>query len=150
MDNVELPGIATRGLSEQHAYEELQCYTLARGDSTFIHQHVVDAWAAQHADSNTKPVGLVFALVGLHLHVERGFSGRQVQRVHMVLSRRGRSWPSFPLPRERGTVTAVDVMAAPDGAERDGAIDAWCASVWNAFSESHRAVVALLEHHGVE
>jgi hypothetical protein len=149
MDKVGQPRTATEGLSELQAYEELQCDTLARGDRAFVHQHVVDAWAAQHADSNTKPIGLAFALVGLYLHVERGFSGRQVQRVHMVLSRRGRSWPSFPLPGERGAVTAVEVMAAPDGADRDGAIDAWCASVWAAFGESHRAVAELLEQYGV-
>jgi len=146
--NAEPRRLGTEKLSEQQAYDELQCYTLARGDSAFIHQHVVDAWAAQHADSSTKRVGLAFALVGLYLHVEREFSGRQVQRVHMALSRHGRSWPSFPLPRERGTLTAVEVMATPEGAERDGAIDAWCASVWTAFGESHRAVAALLAQHG--
>jgi hypothetical protein len=150
MNEVQHPKIPAEQLAEEHAYEELQCYTLARGDLTFIHQHVVDAWAAQHADSLTKPIGLAFALVGLYLHVERGFTGRQVQRVHMLLSRRGRDWPSFPLPRERGSVTAVEVMAAPDGPERDRAINAWCASVWNAFRESHGAVNELLERHGVE
>lgn len=148
MDKVEQPRVPN-ALSEHDAYEELQCYTLARGDLTFIHQHVVDAWAAQHADSNTKPIGLAFALVGLYLHVEHGFSGRQVQRIHMELSRRSRRWPSFPLPRERGGVTAVEVMAAPPGHRRDQAIDAWCASVWNTFRESQQAVAELLERHGV-
>jgi hypothetical protein len=136
-------------VAEQRAHEELQCYTLARGDIAFIHQHVVDAWAAQHADASTKPIGLAFALVGLYLHVERGFSGREVQRIHMALSRRNNSWPSFPLPRERGAVTTVEVMAARAGDQRDRAIDAWCKSVWDAFSESHRAVAELLEKHGV-
>lgn len=149
MEKVEQLRAATDARSQQHAYEKLQCYTLARGDLTFIHQHVVDAWAVQHADSNTKPIGLAFALVGLYLHVDREFSGRQVQRVHMGLSRRSRNWPSFPLPRERGAVTAIEVMAAPPGARRDRAIDTWCASVWSAFSESHQAVAELLEQHGV-
>src|SRR5262245_281576 len=145
MDKVEKP----EPLSEQHAYEELQCYTLGRRDLTFIHQHVVDAWAAQHADSNSKPIGLAFALVGLYLHVERGFTGRQVQRVHMVLSQRSRSWPSFPLPSERSVITALEVMAAPPGPRRDQAIDAWCASVWNVFSVCRRAVAELMEQHGI-
>jgi hypothetical protein len=43
--------------SEQQAYDELQCYTLGHSDPGFIHQHVVDAWAAQHADERTKPIG---------------------------------------------------------------------------------------------
>lgn len=135
--------------SERQAHDELQCYTLGHGGSGFVHQHVVDAWAAQHADERTKPIGLTFALVGLYLHVERGFSGRQVQRVHVQLAERKRTWPSFPLPCERGSMTASQVMSAQAGPERDQAIDSWCASVWGAFSESHRAVAELLELHGI-
>jgi hypothetical protein len=131
------------------AYDELQAYTLAHGGPAFIHQHVVDAWAAQHADEQTKPIALTFALVGLHLHLERGFSGRQVQRAHSTLARHKRSWPSFALPRERGSVTASRVMAAPAGPERDQAIDVWCASVWAAFGDNHRAVAELVEEHGI-
>lgn len=134
---------------EREAHEELQCYTLARGDATFIHQHVVDAWTAQHADANTKPIGLTFALVGLYLHLERGTTGREVQRIHMALGRQRRTWPTFPLPHDRGAMTVVDVMAAPAGPERDRAIDAWCGSVWAAFGGCRAVVVALLEQHGV-
>lgn len=134
---------------EQQAYEELQCYTLEHGDPAFLHQHVVDAWAAQHADERTKPIGLTFALIGLYLHVEKGLSGRQVQRMHMALARRGRDWPSFALPAQRGSITARQVMAAPPGPERDQAIDAWCESVWEAFGETHREVAALLESYGI-
>lgn len=46
---------------------EFTCYTLAHRDPAFLHQHVVDAFAAQHADDSTKPITLVFALVGLYL-----------------------------------------------------------------------------------
>jgi hypothetical protein len=135
--------------SEKKAYDELQCYTLEHSGLGFIHQHVVDAWAAQHADEKTRPIGLMFALVGLYLHIERGFSGRQVQQVHMKLSQRRRTWPSFPLPHERGSITASQVMAAQAGPERDKAIDAWCASVWSAFSDSHLAVAELLQRYGI-
>ena len=134
--------------TEQDAYDQLQCYTLAHGDPAFLHQHIVDAWAAQHADDRTKPIGLTFALVGLYLHLEKGFTGRQVQRVHMILGQRKRAWPSFPLPRERGRITAIHVMEAPAGRERDELIDRWCASVWEAFLESHERVAQLLEQHG--
>jgi hypothetical protein len=112
-------GPAGDATAERRAYDELQAYTLVHGGPAFIHQYVVDAWAAQHADERTKPIGLTFALVGLCLHVERGFSGRQVQRVHMALGRRKRTWPSFVLPRQRGAMTASEVMAAPAGPERD-------------------------------
>jgi len=140
----------TNKTSLQHAYDELQYYTLSRGDPGFIHQHVVDAWAAQHADEHTKPIGLAFALIGLYLRIERGFSGRQVQKVHMKLAQCKRNWPSFALPRDRGSITPIHVMSAQPGPERDQAIDAWCASVWSAFSESHRSVAELLEHHGIK
>lgn len=142
---------STKGVeaSERQAYDELQCYTLEHGGPGFIHQHVVDAWAAQHADVNTKPIGLTFALVGLYLHVERGFSGRQVQAVHMKLGQRKRTWPSFPLPSERGSMTASQVMAAQAGPERDVAIESWCASVWGAFSDSQQAIAELLKQHGI-
>jgi len=135
--------------SEQDAYNELQCYTLAHGGGTFIHQHVVDTWAAQHADERTKPIALTFALVGLYLHLERGFTGRQVQRAHMALARYRRGWPSFDLPHERGSISAAHVMAVPPGPERDQAIDAWCASVWKAFRASHDAVAELLARHEI-
>ena len=136
-------------LSEKDAYNALQGYTLGLGDERFIHQHVVDAWMAQHADEWTKPIGLTFALIGLYLHVQRGLSGRQVQRAHMFLGRRKRTWPSFPLPEERGSLTATDVIAAEPGPERNRAIHAWCVSVWESYRESHQAVAELLKLHGV-
>lgn len=149
MDGADTRSPTSDGVAEQLAYEELQCYTLGHGGPEFIHQCVVDAWAAQNADDRTKPIGLAFALIGLYLHVEKGFSGRRVQRVHMELAKRGRVWPSFPLPIERGSVTAGQVMEAPAGPERDQAIDAWCGSVWGAFSASEPILVELLQQHGI-
>jgi len=69
-------------MTQHEAYDALCAYTLTRGDAAFIHQHVVDAFAAQSADEATKPITLTFALVGLYLHVERQFTGREVQRAH--------------------------------------------------------------------
>ena len=149
MANATRPGRDDEGGSEQVAYEELQCYTLAHGGPGFIHQHVVDAWAAQHADEQTPRIGLTFALVGLYLHVGRGWSGRQVQRLHMLLGQHKHDWPAFPLPPDRGSVTVRQVMAASPGPDRDCAIDAWCASVWAAFHDSHDTVLDLLERQGV-
>ena len=120
--------------SEQAAYDELCGYTLARGDPSFIHQHVVDAFAVQQADEHTKPIKITFGLVGLYLRVEKQWPGRRVQQAHMALARQKHAWPTFVLPRDRGALTPQTVMAAPAGPERDAAIDAWCASVWNAFA----------------
>jgi hypothetical protein len=131
------------------AYEELCCYTLTRGDSAFIHQHVVDAFAAQAADEHTKPVALTFALVGLYLHLEQQLTGRQVQLAHMKLARRSRTWPTFPQPADRGAITAADVIARPEGPERDRAIDLWCRSVWDAYRGTREAIADLLRTHDV-
>ena len=134
---------------EQHAFDELCAYTLTRGDAAFIHQHAVDAFAAQHADASTKPIKITFALVGLYLLLERQVSGKQVQRFHMQLAKRKETWPIFPLPADRGRMTAVDVMKAAEGAERDAAIHAWCRSVWAAYSGSREAVAGLLRERGI-
>ena len=134
----------SEGSSERDAYDELCCYTLAHGDPAFIHQHVVDAWAVQHADVHTKPIAITFGLIGLYLHVEQRWSGRRVQRAHMDLARGKHAWPSFALPRDRGAVTARTVMDAPAGPERDAAIDAWCETVWLAFAANRAAIVDLL------
>jgi hypothetical protein len=136
--------------TEEEAYNELCAYTLAHAtkNASFIHQHVVDAYAAQRADGRSKAIRVMFALVGLYLHVERRFSGKQVQRVHMELARRRRSWPKVPLPHERGAVTAASVIGAPAGPERDKAIDAWCACVWAAYAGTRQTIVDLLDEYG--
>jgi len=51
--------------------------------------------------------------------------------------------------KDRGSVTANKVIAAPPGRERDEAIDAWCTSVWAAFRESREVVVDLVAKHGI-
>ena len=104
-------------MTSEDAYNELCYYTLAHRDPSFIHQYVVDAFAAQYADEQTKPIKLTFALVGLYLHVEKQFSGKLVQRVHMDLAQQKRLWPSFALPNARGALTAADVLAVPTGSE---------------------------------
>jgi hypothetical protein len=130
------------------AYDELYAYTMGR--PRFILQHVVDASAAQNADESSKPIGVVFALVGLYLHLEKQFDGHQVQRVHMQMGRRKRTWPILSLPSDRGNMTPVDVLAVPAGAERDRAIDDWCRSVWTAFSDNRQMVIALLREYQIE
>jgi hypothetical protein len=133
---------------DRSAYEELYAYTMNRAG--FILQHVVDAHTAQTASQSTSPIGLVFALVGLYLHVERQFSGLDVQRVHRRLARAKRQWPPVDLPRDRGHVTAADVLGARPGPERDGAIDEWCQSVWAVYRHTRQTIVDLLRDCRIE
>lgn len=129
---------------EQEAYYELSCYTTVHPDPSFIHQQVVDAFAAQNADENTKPIGLAFALIGLYLHIEKSFSGKEVQLTHVMLAKHRIKWPKFNLPVYRGNFTVHDVLNASEGLKRDEAIYIWCVSVWNAYNESHQKVANLV------
>jgi hypothetical protein len=131
--------------AEQDAYQELCAYTLTRGDPAFIHQHVVDAYAAQHVGAQTKAITTAFALIGLYLLVERRYSGRQVQLAHMRLARKRKQWPTFTPPPARPALTVIDVMRAEPGTPRDQAILAWCVSVWESWGD-RRAQVAHLLH----
>ncbi|MDE3053756.1 MAG: hypothetical protein KGN74_06250 [Gemmatimonadota bacterium] len=135
--------------AEQAAYDELLGYTLTHGGKEFIHQYAVDAWMAQYADERTKPIGITFALVGLYLHLERGFTGRQAQLAHVTLGRRKEPWPAIALPESRGALTVRDVMAAPAGPARDRELDAWCASVWAAYAHNRDRVAELLTRRGI-
>ena len=131
--------------SEHERYHELTAYTLSGTDPAFIHQYAVDAFAAQTADDTTKPITLAFALVGLYLAAERQYSGRNVQRVHMLLARRRKRWPTFDIPEHRGAITVRDVMDVPPGPERDEAIRRWAVNVWQAYSGQRDEVLDLLK-----
>jgi hypothetical protein len=128
----------------QELWDELAFVTLSRGDAEFQHQLIVDAFAAQEADEKTKLIHVVFALVGLYLHVEKGFTGRRVQRAHMQLAKRQAVWPPVTLPDWRGMITVEDVAQTELGAARDEAIEAWCVAVWQAYRGSRETIVQLL------
>jgi hypothetical protein len=131
--------------SEQDLYNELAFYTLAHGDPAFIHQNIVDAFVAQHADESSKPISIVFALVGLYLLVEKNFTGRQVQLVHMQLARHRKPWFMPLLPLDRGTVGIADILAVAPGPARDAMIRRWCESAWDAWKGSRQQIVDLLK-----
>jgi len=119
--------------SIREKYFELLYYTLSHPEPAFIHQLVVDTFTAQQADFSTKPIAIVFALIGLHLHIDKGYTGKQVQQAHIQLANRRKHLPVLPLPEERGNLTVADVVASKPGDERDALIESWCKSVWNAY-----------------
>jgi hypothetical protein len=122
---------------------ELYGYTLSHPSPVFLHQHVVDAHAAQTASEESKPIATIFALIGLYLHIEKSFTGRQVQMAHMQMARRKRAWPRLQIPEQRGAVSAADVLAVPPGPERDAAIHGWCVAVWASWKERHIEIAEL-------
>jgi len=124
--------------------DELMFYTLSHSDKAyFIHQHVVDAYKAQTADENTKPIGVIFSLIGLYLYLEKNYTGRQVQLAHMKLAENKKPWPRIELPEDRGSITVTDVLKTQPGEERDLMIKKWCVSVWSAYERSHETIAAL-------
>jgi hypothetical protein len=133
------------GQSEQEAFNELSYYILSHGDQSLIHQYIVDAYAVQHADEKSKPIKVPFALVGLYLHIEKHYSSKEVQKVHMRLAKKKQQWPVFDLPAYRGSIGVSHVLRAKPGPERDRAINEWSASVWEAWSESHAKVADLVQ-----
>jgi hypothetical protein len=132
-------------LEEQ--YNELAFYTLSLQDQSFIHQHIVDAQSAQTADENTKPIKITFALVGLYLYVEKGFTGKQVQEMHGIMAENKKQWPDIVLPIERGEINVAEVVAASPGEERDKMIRSWCEAVWNAYGNSRDLIISLVEQY---
>lgn len=131
-------------LSLQEAYNELSYYTLAHTDSSFIHQHIVDAFAAQSADEHTKPIRITFALIGLYLYIEKKYTGKQVQIAHTYMAKEKMVWPTFTLPKDRGNITVTDVLDTPAGEERDTLIQTWCSLVWRTYDESHEKIASLV------
>jgi Family of unknown function (DUF5946) len=140
---------ARRMATDDEAYQELAAYTLNLHDAAFIHQHIVDAYAVQAAMPSDKPIRIAQALVGLFLHVEHGFTGRQVQRVHHILAAQRPDWPRFALPDDRGPITVHDVIAEPPGERRDRALEAWATSTWNACRGLCESIKAFLSSCGV-
>ena len=131
----------------QRLCHELSLYTLSHGDTFFIHQVAVDAYAAQHAGPLSKPITIAFALVGLCLLLERGYTGKAVQRAHMRFAKQSKRWRSFDPPAHRGSVTVADVLGAVPGSDRDAAIMQWATSVWVAWERAHPAVRTLIEQY---
>ncbi|MCA1827118.1 MAG: DUF5946 family protein [Myxococcales bacterium] len=114
-------------------FGELTSQTQTLQDPAFPHQHAVDAYAAQHATEDSPPIKTTFALIGLYLACERGFTGREVQLEHMRLGRRRREWPRFFRQIAAG-VTVADVLA-----ERS-TLNEWAASVWREWEPDHPKV----------
>jgi hypothetical protein len=117
-------------------YNELAAWTVTQDEKEFIHQHLVDAYGAQHIPPNPKLVVPTMTLVGLYLAVERGFTGKQVQKAHMIIAKQTRDWPTFVLPTQRATTTILDVLRVPDN-DKPTALLAWCKSVWQLWNHEH-------------
>jgi hypothetical protein len=119
---------------------ELAAYHLSRNDPTFIHQLAVDAYGAQHSGGVTRNITTAYALIGLYLVLEHEYTGRQVQRAHMLLAKKRITWPRLDPPESPGALTVQDVLQADPGHERDAMLMKWALSVWLAWEKAHEWV----------
>jgi hypothetical protein len=118
-------------------YNELSLYTLSKQDLNFIHQHAVDTYSAQHAGTRMKEITIVFSLIGLYYAIEHGYTGKQVQRVHILLSKQKHKWPSLQLPSKSYTLTVHDVLKEELGENRDTMLQKWMRDVWQCWDHHH-------------
>ena len=125
-------------------YGELTAYTLSLRDADFIQQFAVDTYAAQHAGAVVKPIGITFALVGLYLACEHHYTGRQVQKAHMLLARTPKQWPRFRLPEAKASLTVLDVLNAPEQ-ERNDMLREWAKAVWSSWESEHTKVAEFVQ-----
>ncbi len=127
--------------SDQDLYNILSLATLQDTNPEFIHQYVVDAFTAQHADDHTRPIALALALAGLYLHYEKGYTGKQIQRIHVDMAEGKKLWPRFVLPKDRGSIGIRDIMKIDPGSKRNHMIEMWGLSVWHAWRENRQLVI---------
>ena len=126
-------------------YNELAYYTLSHKGKDFIHQHIVDAFAIQTANEHTKPIKITYALIGIYLHIEKGYTGKQVQMAHVEMSKKSKVFPQIILPTNRGEISIADVLKITNPEERDKQIHGWCASIWKAFTTKQELIKDITE-----
>ena len=122
---------------------KLSYYTLELRDPEFIHQLIVDTYMAQHFGQKVKPIGITFALVGLYLVNEKGYTGKMVQDVHVQLARvnASKNWPYFPEPTKKASLTVKSILESTD---KNKAIRDWSESVWEIWKDQKAQIAEIL------
>lgn len=133
------------GLGCKDLYDQLAFYTLAHQDRAFfIHQLVVDAYGASHITKNSKPVAVCATLLGLWLFNEHGYTGKQVQDIHMELGNTMKEFPLLDVPNEKSGITIFDVLEVKEGDARDEKIREWSRAVWQLWKAKYPDIASLL------
>lgn len=87
-----------------------------------------------------KNITVAFSLIGLYYAIEHGFTGRQVQHVHMLLSKQNYSYKALELPDKRYSLTVSDVLKEEPGENRDAMLRKWMNDVWKCWDHQHKWV----------
>ena len=105
-----------------------------------LHQLTQDAYTGQHAGPRVPAIGIAFALIGLHLALDSGWSGNEVRAAHQYLAARHKVWPGFEPPSAPAALTVSHVAGSPTPEEHASRVRAWASSVWESWSAEHAAV----------
>jgi len=90
------------------------------------------------------PQSTTFAMIGLYLTFEKGYTGKQVQRTHIFLAKKNKEWPRFDRLKEKNALTVLDVLQSPES-EYMNMIRKWGKSVWEMWKPEHESVRKLVE-----
>lgn len=126
------------------AFGELSALTLSWPSPDFIHQTAVDAYAAQHSRENDTRM-MVFALLGLHLVLQKGCTGAQVQRVHQVLAQLDHPLPMIHPVDTIGTGSAGAALSSVAEVGVPSAVTRWAERVWTAYSPVHSHLISWIQ-----
>lgn len=111
-----------------------------------VHQLTVDAYAVQHAGGPHPDKSVDIHLSGLHLMLVRGIRPPYVPPLLQRIAGTTPEWPHFAPPQVAWSSTIFDVaLAAGEFEAHIGAVRAWSASVWSAWSMHHDAIAAFVE-----
>ncbi|WP_041580500.1 DUF5946 family protein [Bacillus sp. 1NLA3E] len=121
-------------------YSELSTYTLNKQDIYFNHQHAIDTYSAQHSGSGMKNITTAYSLIGLYYAIEHGYTGKQVQHIHMLLSKQKYNWQGLQPPNKHYSITVYDVLKEEPGEKRDVMLRNWMDDVWNCWKDQHQWV----------
>lgn len=111
------------------------------------HQLTVDAYGAQHTGPRTRTITTAFALNGLYLVLERGFSGTHAREAHGYLAETVPEWPRFAPPSgpPAYAVTVLDVALAGSPEEHRDLLMRWGGCAWDAWRHVHAEVAEMTD-----
>jgi hypothetical protein len=94
-----------------------------------------------------KPVTITFALVGLYLIFERGYTGREVHRAHMLLGKLQKKWPRFESKIKGDEITVAEILQTISKDNFKEVLSRWGKSVWDSWKPEHENVKKLVDRY---
>ncbi len=84
------------------------------------------------------PITVAFGLIGLYLALEKGYTGREVQKAHMKIAKIHKDWPFLEPPLRHAGLTATDVVREETDTQKETMIRKWMEAVWEIWEDRHQ------------